>query len=69
MIYLLFSFTEAVKAVNPFLKRMLEDDQEHYLDDYVAYTRKLGLQENPEDNEEDIRVRVDYTLLVVYARK
>lgn len=51
------------------MKRMMDDDQDHYLDDYVAYTRKLGLQENPEDNEEDVRVRVDYTLLVVYARK
>lgn len=48
---------------------MMEEDQEHYLDDYVAHTRKMGLMENPEDNEEEVRVRVDYTLLVVYARK
>lgn len=51
------------------MKRMVEDEQEQYLDDYVAHTRRLGLMENPHDVEGDIRVRVDYTLLVVYARK
>lgn len=60
---------DAVKAVNPFMKRMTEEDQEEYLDDYVDHTRKFGLWENPDDAADEIRIRVDYTLLVVYGRK
>lgn len=58
-----------MKAVNPFTKRMVDQDVEEYLDDYLSHVRNYGLMENPEDTEEDIKIRVDYTLLVVYARK
>lgn len=51
------------------MKRMMQEDQEDYLEDYVRHTKKYGLMENPEDNEEDIRIRMEYTLLVVYGRK
>lgn len=62
--------TEAVKAVNPFIKRMMEEDQEDYLEDYIRHTRKYGLIENEDEkNEEDVRIRVDYTLLIIYGRK
>ena len=60
---------DAVKAVNPFMKRMTEEEQEEFLDDYVDYTRKFGLLVNPDDPADKIRIRVYYTLLVVYGRK
>lgn len=65
---LLFSFPDAVRAVNPFTVRMPEKLQDEFLDDYVRMVDDLHLIQHNEETSTDTVIS-PYKLMVVVANK
>lgn len=70
MLIKLNSISDAVKAVNPFINRVPEKDQNAFFDDFLDYVVKMGLHmDDINSNRQKCRFYVPYTLLIAYARK
>lgn len=67
----LFSFSAAVKSVNPFYKRIrTQKEQDEYFEDYLKIAIRKGFAlEDVQANRKTCAIYAPYKLMIVYAKK
>lgn len=61
---------DALKAVNPFIDRIPDDEKQAYLDDFMQrIAKKCTVYGDIENNTDGCRLTFRYKLLTAYARK
>nr|ARE68679.1 juvenile hormone acid O-methyltransferase [Epicauta chinensis] len=66
----LISFIQLIKAVNPFISRLPEDEVDNYLDDFVGEVRQMkNFTIETDENGREGRIQMAYELLFVVASK